>query len=114
MSSSDDRLPSLSPSGTGGGAVRGIAAAALFGASTPVAKLLVPGTGPLILAGLLYVGAGVGLFVGGALRRSGVEAPIRSSDLPILALVVLSGAWSAPCSSCWGSLGSRGHRRPSS
>ena len=38
-----------------------LAAAALFGASTPLAKLLVGATNPFILAGLLYVGAGIGV-----------------------------------------------------
>jgi hypothetical protein len=48
------------------GALLGLAAAALFGASAPVAKLLVPGSGPMTLAGLLYVGAGLGLATIGA------------------------------------------------
>lgn len=37
----------------------GIIAAALFGLSTPAAKQLVGGTGPLRLAGLLYLGAAI-------------------------------------------------------
>lgn len=36
-------------------------AAALFGASTPFAKLLVGALSPVLLAGLLYLGSGVGL-----------------------------------------------------
>ncbi|MCU0724600.1 MAG: DMT family transporter [Planctomycetes bacterium] len=52
-----------------------LAAAALFGASTPASKALLPGLGPLSLAGLLYLGAAVAVlpfsFRGGsrALRR---------------------------------------------
>ena len=38
-----------------------LCAAFLFGASTPLAKLLVGDTGPLLLAGLLYLGSGLGL-----------------------------------------------------
>lgn len=38
-----------------------LVAALLFGASTPLAKLLVGGTSPLLLAGLLYLGSGLGL-----------------------------------------------------
>lgn len=38
-----------------------LAAALLFGASTPLAKLLVGDTPPLLLAGLLYLGSGIGL-----------------------------------------------------
>ena len=33
--------------------------AALFGASTPLAKILLGSTSPLLLAGLLYLGAGI-------------------------------------------------------
>lgn len=36
-------------------------AAALFGASTPLAKLLLGQMPPLVLAGLLYLGSGAGL-----------------------------------------------------
>ena len=36
-------------------------AAALFGASTPFAKLLVGNMPPVLLAGLLYLGSGLGL-----------------------------------------------------
>jgi drug/metabolite transporter (DMT)-like permease len=78
------------------GAARGLLAAALFGASTPVAKLLVPGAGPLVLAGLLYVGAGLGLLAAGRLRRDGAEAPLRRSDLPVLAAVIAAGGIVGP------------------
>jgi len=43
------------------GAVSGLASAALFGISAPVAKLLLPRVDSWMLAGLLYLGAGVGL-----------------------------------------------------
>ncbi len=78
------------------GAARGLAAAALFGASTPVAKLLVPGAGPFLLAGLLYVGAGLGLLAAGGLRRQGTEAPLRRSDLPVLAGMIVAGGVVGP------------------
>lgn len=38
-----------------------LAAAALFGASTPIAKLLLGEISPVMLAGLLYLGSGLGL-----------------------------------------------------
>jgi drug/metabolite transporter (DMT)-like permease len=47
-----------------------LAAAALFGASTPLAKLLLGELPPLLLAGLLYLGSGVGLGAWIGLRRS--------------------------------------------
>jgi drug/metabolite transporter (DMT)-like permease len=43
------------------GIAAAIGAAALFGLSTPLAKSLVGSTTPLLLAGLLYVGSGIGL-----------------------------------------------------
>mgnify|MGYP000278813250 CR=1 FL=1 len=56
-----------------------IAAAALFGASTPFAKLLVGTVPPLLLAGLLYLGSGLGLFVIRLLRDRGWKASGMSS-----------------------------------
>jgi drug/metabolite transporter (DMT)-like permease len=58
-----------------------LASAILFGASTPFSKLLLREVDPQLLAGLLYLGAGVGLaFV--HLGRAAVglpapEAPLR-------------------------------------
>lgn len=46
-----------------------LAAALLFGASTPFAKLLVGDVPPLLLAGLLYLGSGLGLSLLLLLRR---------------------------------------------
>jgi drug/metabolite transporter (DMT)-like permease len=74
-----------------------LASAVLFGASTPVAKLLLTVTNPLLLAGLLYLGSGIGLgIIGLGARLSGIsaEAPLRRRDLPWLGLIVLFGAFS--------------------
>ena len=46
-----------------------LAAALLFGASTPLAKLLTGNMSPLLLAGLLYLGSGLGLGMLLLLRR---------------------------------------------
>lgn len=88
--------PSRSPGSAPRGAAFGLAAAALFGASTPVAKLLVPGSGPLMLAGLLYLGAGLGLLAATPFRRRDAEAPIQRSDLPVLASVIVAGGVVGP------------------
>src|ERR1051325_11302403 len=48
--------------------------AALFGASTPVAKLLLGVTSPWLLAGLLYLGSGIGLLI---LRAAMRPPPVR-------------------------------------
>jgi hypothetical protein len=45
-----------------------LASAGLFGASTPLAKLLLGELPPLLLAGLHYLGSGLGL-VAGAVRE---------------------------------------------
>jgi drug/metabolite transporter (DMT)-like permease len=75
-----------------------ILAAALFGASTPFAKVLLGEIPPVLLAGLLYLGSGVGLTVVYLLRRSQVrsEAPLSRSDLPWLAGAVVFGGVLAP------------------
>ena len=53
------------------GIAAGLASAALFGASTPLAKILLGDVSPLLLAGLLYAGSGIGLASILALRRAG-------------------------------------------
>lgn len=57
------------------GAFAALAAALLFGASTPFAKVLLGDVSPLLLAGLLYLGSGCGLSVGRLLRDRGWCAP---------------------------------------
>jgi drug/metabolite transporter (DMT)-like permease len=76
-----------------------VASAALFGISTPIAKVLLGDLQPEALAGLLYLGSGLGLLVVTGLRRAtGVvsEAPIRRGDLPWLGAVVLAGGVVGP------------------
>ncbi len=68
--------------------------AALFGASTPLAKILLGSTSPLLLAGLLYLGAGLGLLAWLALR-GGLKRVARG-DLPWLAAAVASGGIAGP------------------
>lgn len=55
--------------------VAALAAALLFGASTPLAKQLLRDTSPMLLAGLLYLGSGVGLGLARLLRDRGWRAP---------------------------------------
>jgi drug/metabolite transporter (DMT)-like permease len=74
--------------------------AALFGASTPFAKLLLGSVDPWMMAGLLYLGAGVGLalvhLTRAVWRMPAIEAPLRRADLPWLALVILAGGLLGP------------------
>jgi drug/metabolite transporter (DMT)-like permease len=83
------------------GAPLAIASAALFGASTPLAKaLLGEGVSPWLLAGLLYLGSGLGLAIlhyGRRLvGRTSSEAPLPRRDRSWMALVVLSGGVAGP------------------
>jgi drug/metabolite transporter (DMT)-like permease len=75
------------------------ASAALFGASTPLAKELVGTIDPLWLAGLLYAGSGVGLTVVLLLRvlRDGRRTPVlRRADFAWLAAGIVCGGMIAP------------------
>jgi len=81
------------------GPLLALASAALFGASTPVSKLLLGVTDPLLLAGLLYLGSGIGLgIIALGARPSGraAEAPLRRRDLPWLGLIILFGGVLGP------------------
>lgn len=52
------------------GVLAALGAALLFGAGTPAAKLLLGPVSPWLLAGLLYLGSGIGLALFRLLRRS--------------------------------------------
>jgi len=80
-----------------------LAAALLFGASTPLAKLFVGETPPLLLAGLLYLGSGVGLAVLLGVRsamqpqRQGLAFfAIPRRDLPWLIGAIVAGGMLGP------------------
>ena len=79
-----------------------LAAAVLFGASTPLARALVGSIDPLWLAGLLYAGSGFGLTLvlavrhwGGAGERQRV-ASMAGRDVGWLAATAISGGVVAP------------------
>jgi drug/metabolite transporter (DMT)-like permease len=77
-----------------------LASAVLFGAAAPCAKLLLGAIAPQLLAGLLYLGAGIGLAAlrlsRAAVKLPASEAPVRAKDLPWLAAVVLFGGVLGP------------------
>ncbi len=88
-----------------GGMAFGLASALTFGASAPLAKLLLPHVGPIALAALLYAGATVGLHVvaagawaarRGRPRLAGGETPLQRSDWPRLAVTTLAGGVIGP------------------
>jgi drug/metabolite transporter (DMT)-like permease len=82
------------------GSAIALGSAVLFGASTPFAKLLLgDGVDPWLLAGLLYLGSGIGLSVVyiGRSRFGGRREPsLQRADLFWLGLVVLAGGIVAP------------------
>jgi drug/metabolite transporter (DMT)-like permease len=82
------------------GVAMALGSAVLFGASTPLAKLLLAAVDPQLLAALFYLGAGLGLGVlpvgRAAIGLPAPEAPLRRSDLPWLAAVVVFGGIAGP------------------
>lgn len=90
-----------SRSGAWPGAAFAVASAVLFGISTPLAKLLLgAGLDPQLLAGLFYLGSGVGLGIVFLGRRLAAKAPaeerLRRRDWPQFGLAVLLGGVAAP------------------
>jgi drug/metabolite transporter (DMT)-like permease len=78
--------------------VLALLSAALFGLSTPAAKALLGTISPALLAGLFYLGAGIGVAV---LRRVPLpihraEAPLTREQMPWLAGAVLAGGVIGP------------------
>jgi drug/metabolite transporter (DMT)-like permease len=84
------------------GVLYALLAAALFGASTPFAKSLVGQVEPVMLAGLLYLGSGLGLFVYYVLRagvqraRQDDNAGLAAADLPWLGGAIAAGGIAGP------------------
>jgi drug/metabolite transporter (DMT)-like permease len=79
------------------GAGFALLAAVLFGLSAPFAKLLLGRTTPQLLAGLLYLGSGLGLLaVWLVRRRESREAPLTRRDAPWLAGAIAFGGVVGP------------------
>jgi drug/metabolite transporter (DMT)-like permease len=78
------------------GAFYGLLAASTFGISAPIAKRLLGEVSPTVLAGLLYLGAGIGLTAFRVLRRSRTESPLTKADLPMLSAVIAAGGIVGP------------------
>src|SRR5262249_39583226 len=73
-------------------------AALLFGASTPLAKLLLGELPPLLLAGLLYLGSGIGLPTIRLLRgwRGATTSGLAAEGVPWLTGAVFFGGVLGP------------------
>lgn len=84
------------------GVIYVLLAAALFGASTPFAKTMVGQVTPVTLAGMLYLGSGLGLLLWYVLRAvvtrkdQGEIAGLKAKDLPWLSGAVVAGGIAGP------------------
>src|SRR5262245_13962747 len=78
-----------------------LASAALFGVSTPAAKALLGAIDPVVLAGLLYCGSGIGV----ALLRRLAPGAVRSAQAPEQALGRHDLPWLAGAIAAGGILG---------
>jgi drug/metabolite transporter (DMT)-like permease len=78
-------------------------AALLFGASTPFAKLLLGDVAPVMLAGLLYLGSGVGLTLIRLIRDRGWKFPkLANTEWPWLLGAILFGGVLGPVALLFG------------
>jgi len=82
------------------GVLFALLSALLFGASTPFAKIFLGTVDPWTMAGLLYLGSGLGLMLIHLSRRTfrlpSTEAPLRRTDMPWLVLVIIAGGILGP------------------
>ncbi len=83
------------------GILAALGAALLFGAGTPAAKLLLGPTSPWLLAGLLYLGSGIGLALFRLIRRA---EPVRlaRSEIKWLVAAIVAGGMIGPALLMWG------------
>ena len=81
------RLPSLRNIGV----QAALASAILFGAGTPIAKLLLESVSPWLLAGLLYTGSGIGLSIYRIVRRARRVTLTRRELVPLLGAILSGG-----------------------
>ncbi len=87
-----------------GGIACGLGSALSFGASAPLAKLLLPHVGPLTMAALLYGGATVGLHLTqlvawlarGRTPPENPDTPLQRHDYPVLLATILAGGVAGP------------------
>jgi len=79
--------------------LQALLAAIFFGASAPIAKLLLGDIAPIFLAAFLYIGSGTGISLvklTQRIRSKDVEAGIKRADIKWLAGAIISGGILAP------------------
>ena len=77
------------------GILAALGAALLFGSSTPLAKMLLAGVSPWLMAALLYLGSGIGLTLYRLLRRV-PSARLPRGEWPWLAGAIFTGGVLGP------------------
>lgn len=77
------------------GVMAALGAAVLFGAGAPAAKLLLGSMSPWLLAGLLYLGSGVGLALARQFRRT-ESVSLARGEVKWLAIAVATGGVVGP------------------
>lgn len=83
------------------GVLSALSAALLFGVGTPIAKLLLGPVNPWLLAGLLYLGSGLGLALWRLLRNAD-PVHLDNDEIKWLAGAILAGGMIAPVLLMWG------------
>lgn len=83
------------------GIVFALLASLLFGVSTPLAKPLLSQVQPMLLAGLFYLGSGIGLLLwklisSAYLPKNNTEAPLRKPDILWLTGAIAAGGICGP------------------
>jgi drug/metabolite transporter (DMT)-like permease len=80
-------------------ALQALLAAVFFGASAPIAKLLLGDISPIFLAAFLYLGSGTGIAITRlihSMSSRGAEAKIQHADVKWLAGAIIAGGIAAP------------------
>ncbi|MDQ3186704.1 MAG: EamA family transporter [Pseudomonadota bacterium] len=83
------------------GVLSALSAALLFGVGTPISKLLLGPVNPWLLAGLLYLGSGLGLALWRLLKNAD-PVHLDNSETKWLAGAILAGGMIAPVLLMWG------------
>ena len=79
------------------GIIIALGAALLFGAGPPLAKLALASADPVLVAGLFYLGSGVGLAIVRSIRSGKTrESSLSRADLPWLAGAIFAGGVAGP------------------
>jgi drug/metabolite transporter (DMT)-like permease len=77
------------------GILAALGAALLFGSGTPLAKALLASVNPWLMAGLLYLGSGIGLTAYRKIRST-PRVRLEKGELPWLAGAIVAGGVVAP------------------